>query len=92
MTSDYAYQFRKVKGRPFIMIEDKDIGGKSLTNDIDRVVHIIAKKERINPVEYYIIYRDSEGIWDGYEFATKTFFPLRQPHWLKAAIKAINYE
>lgn len=90
--SDYTYQFRKVKGRDFIMIEDKDQGGKSLTNDIHRVVGVIAKKENINPVEHYIIYRDSMGFWDGYEFATMTFFPLRTDHWLKAALKAITYE
>lgn len=72
------------------MIEDQDKGGRSVTNNIHQVVLDIAKKEFINPVEHNIIYRDSEKIWDGYNFSTKTIFPLREIHWLQAAIKALE--
>lgn len=87
---DYTFQFRKVKGHSFIMIEDLNKGGQSVTNGIERVVKEIAKKKEVNPVEFNIIYKDSEGVWDGYNFSTKQVFPLREPHWLKAAIKTVN--
>lgn len=90
--SDYKFQFRRVKERSFIMIEDKNNGGRSVINDIDKVITRIANLHKINPVEFYIIYMDSEKKWDGYTFSTKTFYPVREDHWLKAALKVISYE
>ena len=72
------------------MIEDADKDSMTVTNDIDFVVGQIAKKENVNPVEHTIIYKDSEGNWDGYIYSTRQFFPLREKHWLKAAIKYVN--
>lgn len=89
MNATFTYNLRIVKGHPFIMIVDTD-QGKSVTNDIENVVSTICKKEKINPVEHTIIYQDSQGNWDGYIFSTKTFFPLRERHWLKAATKYIK--
>lgn len=89
MKSEFTYLIRRVKGRDFIMIEDKDKGA-SVTNNIDWVVKQIAGLEGINPVEYTIIYKSTEGIWDGYIFSVKQFFPIRETHWLKAALKTIK--
>lgn len=72
------------------MIEDLDQGGRSVTNDIHRVVQTICTEHNLNPVEHYIIYKDSMDFWDGYVYSTCQFIPLRQQHWLKAATKYIN--
>lgn len=91
MYSDYLYQFRKVKGLSFLMIEDKDQGGRSVTNDIHNIVKKIAKEVKgFNPVEHNIIYKDSQGLWDLYIFSTKTFMPIQEAHWLKAATTFIK--
>lgn len=88
--SDFTYQLRIVKFQAFIMIEDLDKGGMSVTNNIENVVEIICRQEGLNPVDYHIIYRDSEGLWDGFDFATKQFVLIRENHWLKASIMKIK--
>lgn len=88
--SDYLYHIRKIKEQLFIMIEDRDLGNCSVTNNIEAVVEAVCKKYNINPVHYNIIYMDSQGNWDGYIFATKTFYPIQEKHWLRAAIKVVN--
>lgn len=90
LKSDYTYQFRKVKGVYFVMLEDEDKGGATLTNNIHKVILEIAKKETIDPREYTYIYKDTEGFWDGYNFSLKQFFPIRELHWLKAAVKTVK--
>jgi hypothetical protein len=90
LKSDYTYQFRKVKGVYFVMLEDQDLGGATLTNNIHNVIIEIAKKETIDPREYTYIYKDSLGVWDGYNFSLKQFFPVREKHWLKAAVKTVK--
>jgi hypothetical protein len=72
------------------MIQDQNNGGKTVTNDIANVIRDIAKIENVNPCEFTIIYQDSEGVWDGYTFATKQFFAIREEHWLKASVKYLN--
>lgn len=47
-----------------ICIIDENAGGKSVTNDIENVLDDI-QKSGINIEEHKIIYRDSEGFWDG---------------------------
>jgi hypothetical protein len=86
MKSDYTYQLRIVRGSGFIMIEDKDMGNASVTTNIENVIEEICTKENINPVEHHVIYKDSEGNWDGFIFSTNSFITLgSQKHWLKAA-------
>lgn len=85
--ADYAYGITELGGKPFIVIEDLNKTGRcSVTNDIDNVIDEIATKERINPVEHFIVYKDSRGIWDGYNFSTKQFIPLNE-HGFKTAMK-----
>jgi hypothetical protein len=84
-SADYHYKFRNYEGKPFLVIEDLDKGNKSVTNDIENVIEDIAQKERINPVEYFIVYRDCAGSWDGYNISTKQFVPLVQRTWVDAA-------
>src|ERR1043165_6611525 len=88
--SKYSYVFRTVKGRKFLMIEDMN-KGMSVTNNIENISGYIFVKFELNPIEHYIIYKDSEKSWDGYEFATGVFVHLNQSGWLQAAMKYLNF-
>lgn len=90
LKSDFTYNLRTVKGHPFIMIEDKNLGNKSVTNEIELIIEEICILHKLNPVEHNIIYKDSDGYWDGYEFSTNNFLNLHQTNWLQAAIKLLN--
>lgn len=90
MKSSFNYNIRQVKGQPFIMIQDLNEGGMSVTNDIENIIGWICRKEIINPVEYHIIYQDSELVWDGFNYATKQFISLNCKHWLEASNKMIT--
>ena len=59
--SDYDYCFRSVKSQQFLMIEDLNKGRRSVTNNIENIVDYICSKHGVNPVEHYIIYKDSDG-------------------------------
>lgn len=63
--SDYMYTIDFEKG--FIQIVDLDKGGVSVTNNIEEVISEIAQKEGIDVVTFDVIYRDSAGIWDGWD-------------------------
>lgn len=95
--SNYNHAFRTIKGRPFLMIED--LGGvnissgfaaMSVTNNIENIVAYVCDKNKTNPVEHYIIYKDTDDVWDGFEFSSQQFFSIGEKHWLQAAIKLIN--
>ena len=88
--SDYAYEVTTYKGRNFIFIEDLNMGNRSVTNDIENVVADIAKRESINPRQYYIIYRDSEGNWDGWDDANQDFIGIGETQKYDAADALIN--
>lgn len=56
-------------------------GPKSLTNDIEYVIEDIEKVENIDASKLKIMYKDSEGIWDGISYyGNKSFnyFPIRE--------------
>ncbi len=59
-----------------LAIVDLDKGGMSVTNDIECVVHEIAGIEQINPADYLIVYRDSQGCWDGWNHSDRSFVAL----------------
>ena len=67
MNSDYIYF---IKGKVLI-IEDSDLGNLSVTNDIQNVLTSIKKDLDFLPET--IIYRDSEGNFDGVEHEQGTF-------------------
>jgi hypothetical protein len=47
-----------------LWIKDMDLGGKSVTNDMENVLQRIID-EGTNIYNYRIMYRDSSGTWDG---------------------------
>jgi hypothetical protein len=71
--SNYSYEF--INGVLILV----DLGGdKSLTNDMERALEEISKKESISLNGYNIIYSDSEGLFDGviYDGGNVSFYSI----------------
>lgn len=47
-----------------IRIIDKDLGGMSVTNDLENVLNLVATRVQRSLEDYDILYRDSTGTWD----------------------------
>ena len=75
--SDYNHMVTQFAGRDVILIEDLNNGGMSVTNDIENVVADISLKEKIEPSRYLIVYKDSEGMWDGWDHKGQDFIPIQ---------------
>ena len=75
--ADFFYRLGIYEKKPVLFIWDENKGNKSVTNDIENVVADIAAHERLEPKDHLILYRDSEGLWDGWDAATADFFPMR---------------
>ena len=63
-----------------IAIVDLDLGNRSVTNDIERVLRQIEYWHQ-GPIKgYRIMYRDSEGVWDGvnWDGQRASFFALQE--------------
>lgn len=48
----------------FVCIVDLDNGGRSVTNDIQKIINEIEDENNFFLDSFKIIYRDSQGIWD----------------------------
>lgn len=84
--ADFDYSiFNHPPAGGVIAIEDRDQGGMSVTNDIENVVAHIGEVEEIDPRNFLIIYRDSQGVWDGWNPQKNDFVYLGQQD-TKAAI------
>ena len=84
MNSDYIYF---IKGKVLI-IEDSDLGNRSVTNDIQNVLQAI--KTDLDFLPETIIYKDSEGNFDGVmheQGKFKRFYPVNEPNLLDALEK-----
>jgi len=75
--ADFAHKLGTINGFKVLLIVDLDMGHMSVTNDIENVVDDIAFAENINPKDYLIAYRDSEGDWDGWDAKTNSFYFFR---------------
>lgn len=74
MNSDYTHEI--LTEDKIIVIVDQDLGGLSVTNNIETVVEDIAKKHGLDLNEHRIIYADSLGLWDGWDHKNKRFISL----------------
>ncbi len=94
--ANFLYRIGIVDNQKILLIWDLNLGNMSVTNDIENVVDDIAYKEKIVPEEHTVLYRDSEGHWDGWDHAQGSFFYLRTIHgfFLKriATILDFNFE
>lgn len=88
--ADYTYDIEDIKGRNVVSIVDLNLGHMSVTNDIENVLVDIAERERITISDYMVVYRDSEGNWDGWSFETDWFVPLRSKSKEEAVATFIN--
>jgi hypothetical protein len=85
----------------------EDLGGmKSVTNDMENVLNTIASNHGIDSLtDYKIMYKDSQGIWDGVSLEEKphtlfgrqvkeiinlSFFPITEREFTKAKEKLIS--
>ena len=107
MKSFYTYTIKNLYDTDFISIIDLD-EGRSVTNHIDEIVQNISELERIeleymagvtvpppapfNLSNHLVIYRDTEGRWDGYDYKTKQFYSLNAMDEDLAIRKAIEHE
>lgn len=90
--SDFTHSLETYSGREVIVIEDLNLGSMSVTNDIENVVEYISKLEHINPANYMIVYKDSSGIWDGWDYKTQLFISLGEDNWKDAVSKYIQLQ
>lgn len=72
--ANFSFRIGTYKTKKWLLIVDKNSGGMSVTNDIENVVDDISAHVGIDPLEYRIIYKDSEGRWDGWDHKTQTFY------------------
>lgn len=73
--SDYKYEV--IPDDKIIVIEDLDNKKVSLTNDIENVITEISDKEGLAVNDFKIVYKDSEGYWDGFNQISGKFIFLR---------------
>lgn len=69
MRSDFSYHTRESQKTNVLVIIDLDKGGMSVTNNVEEVVKSIAAELGEKTLMMPIIYRDSEGIYDGIDAA-----------------------
>lgn len=74
--ADYKYRLTEHTGTVILLIEDLDLGNKSLTNDIERVCDHIHKEENLGANQVLVIYKDSDGNWDGWDQINRSFVSL----------------
>lgn len=70
--SDYEYKIYK----DYILIVDLDMGGMSVTNNIENIIEQICFENNLDPNDMYCLYKDSCGDIDGYNYRTNQFFIL----------------
>jgi len=75
-----------------IAITDLDLGNKSVTNDIENVLRKIEYWHQGSIAAFRIMYRDSEGIWDGvhWDGNQATFLYLGETDERRARAKLLN--
>lgn len=87
--SNYRHQILQCAGRNVIAIENLNIGGMSVTNNIENVVDEIAAAEKIDPQQHMIVYKDSDGVWDGWDYSNGSFISLQEDDYKDAVDKYI---
>jgi hypothetical protein len=89
--ADYIHSIEQYRNQvPVLVVEDIDLGNKSVTNDIENVMADIAKMEGIDPANYLVVVKDSKGSWDGWDHKAQQFEILNEEKWWDAAAKFIQ--
>lgn len=77
--SDYAYHVSSNHGQKVLVIEDLNLGGMSVTNNIEAVMASIADEIGEGVYNMPIVYKDSEGQYDGIngeKLSSNTFYGI----------------
>ncbi len=82
--ADYLHEITEYNGFKCLKIEDLNLGNISVTNDIENVVADIAQMERIDPSQFIIVYKDSEGNWDGWDPLKELHVSINKPSFFSA--------
>lgn|GEM_PF-3098578 len=83
-STDYKYQIKERAGKKCIIIEDKCLGGVPVESDIQKILVEISAKERIDPKECLVVFRDRNGDWDGWNAELGVFVALYMRDWIAA--------
>lgn len=88
--STYEYEVLRTTPMPLVIIRDLN-QGMSVTNNAESVCQAILARENLAPDGCTIIYRDTEGIYDGifYDGSDVRFYPLSLDHSVKIEKEAI---
>src|ERR1700733_6927926 len=87
----FDYYIQLIEGYNFIIIEDINNGSMSVTNDIENIVKSIEEKENIKATDFFIVYRDSDDTWDGWNAAQEKFISLNCKTTIDAIKTYISY-
>lgn len=90
--SDYSYTKVKKDGILVIAIVDLNLGGTSVTNDIENVVEAICNIEKIKPEDAAFIYFDNLKTWDGWNPKTGWFIALSTKDKNEAIRKIVKFK
>jgi hypothetical protein len=90
--ADFSYTKHRKDGYTIIAIIDKDLGGTSVTNDIENVVVAICRKEKIKVEDTSFIYLDSVKTWDGWNPKTGWFIALSTKDKKEAINKIVKFK
>lgn len=82
--ADYNYSIQKHLDKKIILIEDRNLGGMSVTNCIESIVNEICKDRNIDCQKCIILYKDSTGLWDGWDCRKNEFIHLEGETWKEA--------
>jgi hypothetical protein len=84
--ANYTFTREVFSDKNVIAIVDADTG-MSVTNDIENVVAAVLAEEKLQPKDVFIVYRDTEGNWDGWDAVNEQFIHLGQSSWRNAMIR-----
>lgn len=93
--SDFTYYFHIIREKRFLIIIDGNLGRMSVTNNIENIVAWVFKANHIakeDQNDLYIIYCDSDGMWDGFNWKTQEFVPLQKKFPVTAGILYLQKE
>jgi len=84
--ADYHHHFYTHKDKNILAISDLDLGNMSVTNDMEAVVNeCFARISTITPQNCYVVHKDSNGVYDGWDCKKRDFISLNEPTLLLAA-------
>lgn len=92
--ANYSITTKRLQRRLFLLIEDHNTGGLSVTNCIEDIVASWRKDISFQPENteksILIIYKDSEGYWDGFDEKAGTLVALNERSFTRAASAYLN--